>query len=131
MDEHSFVKGVHEQLKKRSPGIYKWKINARFVRGVPDAWYSGPAGDLWVEYKWLSRTPKRKFTPGLSAHQLKWLRERHAEGRAVAVIVGCPAGAVVLLEGEWDSKVAVPSEQWLTTRGIAAWITEQTLSTST
>jgi hypothetical protein len=126
-DEHSFVRKVHRYLPDE---VYKWKINARFVRGVPDAWYSGPGGDLWVEYKYLSRTPAHAFTPQLSAHQAKWLRERHNEGRQVAVVVGCPQGSVVLTDREWERQVAVP-DTWNTARGVAKWITQQTSYMST
>lgn len=63
--------------------------------GTPDVWYSGPRGDLWVEYKWIPRVPKRgTVVPELSALQLDWLTKRKAEGRNVMVIVGAPGGGV-------------------------------------
>ena len=65
--------------------------------GTPDVWYSGSRGDLWVEYKWIARIPKRgTIVPKLSPLQLDWLTKRKAQGRNVLVIVGSPKGALSL-----------------------------------
>lgn len=89
--ESEFTQAVHRALRKH--GIYCWKISDRFRAGVPDAWYSGPGGDLWIEYKYLQRQPRRWYVPKLSELQIAWLNDRHSEGRRVAVVVGCPDGA--------------------------------------
>lgn len=76
--------------------VYAWKISDRFTAGVPDCWYSGPRGDLWVEFKWMHRFPKnRPVKADLSPRQIKWLTDRHDEGRNVAVVVASPDGAVI------------------------------------
>jgi hypothetical protein len=49
--------------------------------------------------------PKRADTlvaTGLSTLHLEWGRGRHAEGRQVAVIVGCKEGGVVFVDGAWE-----------------------------
>lgn len=125
MDEHSFVRSVHRHLPS---AIYKWKINARFIKGVPDAWYSGPGGDLWVEYKFSQRTPKKRVSLNLSANQQHWLNSRHREGRMLAVVFGCPLGSIILDDATWDGNIAVPST-WLSPKKVAEWITAQTLCT--
>lgn len=125
MDEHSFIRSVHRYI---SPEVYRWKINARFARGIPDAWYSGPAGDLWVEYKWLPQSPRR-FVPKLSANQRKWLRDRYQEGRRVAVIIGCPQGAMILTDRKWEQRVEV--DRWQNRKAIADWINAMTELSST
>ena len=128
MNEHSFIKSVHRALDSQ---VYAWKTNVRFNNGIPDAWYSGPAGDVWVEYKWLPKTPTRHFTPSLSALQRKWLNDRHQEGRTVAVIVGCPDGAVILENGAWNHQVNCRGLQWTKRCDVAKWIEATTLSSST
>ena len=85
MNEHNFVRSIHNKLKGK---VHIWKINARFANGVPDAWYSGPAGDLWVEYKW------GKYD--VSALQQKWLTDRHAEGRRCWLVIGSDEGIRVI-----------------------------------
>lgn len=88
MNEHSYIKSIHNKLPS---SIYKWKINDNFQGGVADAYYSGPAGDLWIEYKYLSRPPKRADTvikTCLTDQQLYWLKSRQSEGRNVALVVG-------------------------------------------
>ena len=81
----------------------------RFTSGVPDNWYSGRY-DLWVEYKYFPEgklppvidltNPKAKVC--LSPLQQKWLLERHAQGRNVAVIAGSYAGGVVFPGVTWN-----------------------------
>lgn len=93
MNEHSFVDAIHRRISR---DVYKWKINARFVRGVPDAWYSGLRGDIWVEYKFLPKNPEKEKSIGVTANQKKWLNARWHENRKVAVIVGTPKGAFIL-----------------------------------
>ena len=54
MKEKDFINKVHKKLPKE---IYKWKINDPFHGGVPDAFYSGPAGFAFVEYKYTQTLP--------------------------------------------------------------------------
>ena len=122
MNEHGFVKAVHRALPLT---VYKWKIADRYTNGVPDSWYSGPSGDLWAEYKFLSRVPRKSFTVPLTELQRIWLTARHTEGRRTAVIVGSPKGAVILTSpSEWNSKVSVDCK-WIQIKEVAAWITTQ------
>lgn len=129
MDEHAYIRSIHRRMNKR---VHRWKINARFADGVPDAWYSAQGGDLWVEYKYLHRAPVRHFNPTrlLSALQRHWLNARLQEGRNVAVIVGCDEGGLVLKHGAWNDVVRAPFN-WLDAKEITRWIEAQVLSTST
>ena len=80
MQERTFINKVH---KKLPPTIYKWKINDSYTGGVPDCFYSGPAGHCFVEYKFKKELPKRDRTPinfNLSAQQELWLTERSKQG---------------------------------------------------
>lgn len=97
--ESTLIKSIHRHLPA---DVYFMKNNNPFTAGVPDVWYSGISGDIWIEYKWLKSKPSKKFKPNLSALQIKWLRERHSEGRNVAVIVGCPEGVVILKNLTWE-----------------------------
>jgi hypothetical protein len=109
-----------------------------FRSGTADVWYSGLKADLWVEYKWLE-LPKRASTEidlDLSAQQLRWLRERYAEGRNVAVIAGYAVKhfkhGVVFENRSWERafyaseliEVARPSKE------IAQWLMYQCLNAS-
>jgi hypothetical protein len=88
MNEHGYIKSIHNKLPS---AIYKWKINDNFQGGIADAYYSGPAGDLWIEYKYLSRPPKRESTvikTCLTDQQRHWLKSRQSEGRDVALVIG-------------------------------------------
>jgi hypothetical protein len=91
--EARFTNNVNRTLRSE---ICVWKISDRFTSGVPDCWYSGPKGDLWVEYKYTEKLPKRvPVKPDLSPRQRDWLMDRHREGRNVAVVVGSEEGAVI------------------------------------
>lgn len=111
MRESTFTQKIHKLL---DPDIYVWKISDRFHAGVPDAWYSGPTRDAWVEYKFYQDLPS-KFTPKLTPAQKQWLHNRYDENRLVLVIVGDPTKAVILQNLEWEKQViakqAVPHRE--------------------
>ena len=124
--ETVFTAAVHRLLLK---SIHHEKMNNPFRGGTADCWYSGNSGDLWVEYKWYARLPRAQFDltagkkPVLSGLQQKWLRERHDEGRNVAVVVGCPAGCMIIRDLDWESPV---TSAFVHTRlDIAVWITKE------
>ena len=98
--ENTFIASVHKHLPKE---LYRIKNNNMYNSGQPDCWYSGSAGDLWIEYK-LVVLPKRDDTlivPNLSALQMEWLTDRSKEGRRVGVIVGAKEGGVWLPDLAW------------------------------
>jgi hypothetical protein len=80
------------------------KNNNPYLAGVPDVWYSGSAGDLWVEYKYVATVPKKGTVKiALTALQSAWLCERQHEGRNVAVIIGSKLGGVILTDEAWKN----------------------------
>jgi hypothetical protein len=92
--------------------------------GTADVWYDG-AKDLWVEYKFMPKVPKRgTILADLSALQLRWLRGRYDNGRHVAVILGSPIGGVVLEHLTWEH--ALTPDEFAnvvkTKQELAAWI---------
>lgn len=98
MNEHGFVRKVHQKLKADKRLRKIWKINDNFQGGVPDAYYLAEAGDLWVEYKYIPRLPKRGTTlivPDLSELQYGWLRDEQECGNMAWVAVGHPGGVWV------------------------------------
>lgn len=125
MSEHGFVRSIHRKLPKE---VYRWKVADRFTNGVPDAWYSGPAGDVWVEYKYIPRTPRKAYRVEITDLQKKWLMERAIEGRNVAVIVGCPTGAAIFQGAVWvDEQQKRIDPLTLSIAEIAQWLATQTL----
>ena len=123
MTEAGFTWSVTRLLPKH---VHVWKINARYTAGVPDAWYSGPHGDLWVEYKYKPRMPKQLDpTKLLSPRQRQWLNARSTEGRDCAVIVGAPEGSIILTQGEWNTGIATTQRTLLPKQAVANWLTEQ------
>jgi len=118
MNESAYTRSVNKLL---DPEIHAWKINARYAGGVPDCWYSGPKTDLWVEWKLVQKIGK-KVTPKLSALQKRWLNRRHDEGRNVSVIIGSPAGGVIITHKQWNEPYVVMDI--LSKREIANWIND-------
>ena len=98
--ENTFIGSVHRLLPHE---LYRMKNHNQYNGGIPDCWYSGPAGDLWIEYKHVV-LPKRDdtlITPNLSALQIDWLNGRSKEGRRVGVIIGTKEGGVWLPNLAW------------------------------
>lgn len=105
--ENTFIASVHRHLPE---DLYRLKTHNQYNAGIADVWYSGER-DWWIEYKFLV-LPKRDSTvidliggkdPSISALQQKWLKDRHAEGRNVGVIVGCKEGGVWFPGLSWDT----------------------------
>lgn len=126
MRESQYTAAVAKLLP---PEVYALKLSLPYTAGVPDSWYSGRGGDLWVEWKYLKSVPRKVNLvdgkkPILSALQQLWLRERHAEGRNVAVIVGTPDGAVIYPGEAWREELTREQfyERLVTRREAAAWI---------
>ena len=126
MNESGFTQAIMKKLPK---GIYKWKIMNSMQNGIPDCFFSGVAGDLWVEVKYISTPPKRANTdvsPKLSELQRKWLNDRYDEGRDVAVLLGSPSGNILLMDKDWNNRIVM--EDLNQTRAqVVHWITKQTL----
>lgn len=123
--ETTFYTGVHKYLPPPKV-LHREKMNNPYSSGTPDFWFSGKR-DLWIEYKWLPRTPQRgsvKPAKLLSTLQADWLRSRHAEGRSVAVVIGCPAGGVALTGVDWDREI--PAREFgslvVSRKALADWV---------
>ena len=128
--ENTFIASVHKHLPK---DLYCMKNHNQYNGGIADVWYSG-VSDLWIEYKFLV-LPKRGTTiidlingedPSISCLQQKWLKDRHAEGRSVGVIVGCKKGGVWFPGLSWDTTYTTEwfRESILSRKEIAGRITE-------
>ena len=133
MNEHSYIQSVHRRLPR---SLYRWKINDSYQGGVADAYYSGPAGDLWVEYKYIKSLPKRPTsvvdltnTRLLSTLQQHWLADRHKEGRNVAVVVGSDRGSIILEGTDFQKTLTVETfiRNTVDTNGVALYIQGRTL----
>lgn len=125
MNEAQFTRSIMKALPTE---IYKWKIMNMMQNGVADAYFSGPAGDCWIEFKYI-KAPKRENTvikPDLSALQLKWLTERYKEGRTVALVVGSDIGCYIQPHQSFDKPILKKCLR-LTKKQIVEWITTQTL----
>jgi hypothetical protein len=101
--------------------------------GTADVWYSGHAGDLWIEYKFIRELPVLapvRIYELLSKRQLLWLNGRHAEGRTVSVVLGTPLNAYVFEDGAWQTFDVTRHqivERGLDRKGVAAYITRLTM----
>ncbi len=122
--ENKFRASVHRLMVPKSP--HHEKMHNDYRGGTADDWYSGKLDDVWIEYKWVAKLPKRvALKPKLEPLQEVWLRDRYVEGRNVYVIVGCPDGGVLFRSPkEW---ILGLTDYEIMTRGdIALWISKFT-----
>lgn len=120
--ENRFIYAVHRLLP---PNVYREKMHNPYRGGTFDVWYSGRFTDLWIEYKWIAKAPKKvRAVPALEPLQLKWGVGRHEEGRSVFVVVGCPDGGVVFPRKAWEEGVSAEEfrRTLLTKFALAKWI---------
>lgn len=86
------------------PHCYIQSVSSLGVGGTPDLWISGKQSDLWLEVKFDDKT-KGPILPKLRPLQNKWLNERQAEGRKVAVLVGTGTSeGIYYVDGLWNFK---------------------------
>ena len=125
LNEHGYIRSVHRHLP---PEMHKWKVHDNYAGGVPDCWYAGPAGNIWVEYKWITKLPKRDTTvikPNLSAQQLAWLIKMSGHSISCACIIGCPEGGIVLTgKDDWLDGISRNMLSLTPAKGIASWLTQ-------
>src|SRR5688572_5939290 len=55
MRESTYTASIGKLLP---PTVYKLKLCLPYTAGVADSWYSGTAGDLWIEWKYLKSIPR-------------------------------------------------------------------------
>lgn len=128
--ETRYYTAVHKLLPR---SLHKEKMHNPYRGGTADCWYSGSKDDLWVEYKFISKVPKKaplSVVKELSPLQIQWLNDRHKEGRNVVVILGTPLGAWIYENGTWETTLVTPDQ--LKTLGkskieVAQYITHRTL----
>lgn len=124
--ETTFVRAINSKLKT----THCEKMSNPYRSGTADLWYSGEAGDLWVEYKYIPRIPRTKsILPDLSARQKEWLDSRCAEGRNVAVVLGIGRdSAVIYRKGAWNTPLTDDQLQarCITRAQLVSWIFDQT-----
>ncbi|MBS0454033.1 MAG: hypothetical protein JSS14_22245 [Proteobacteria bacterium] len=110
--ENTFIKSVHGHLPA---AVYHMKNHNEYIAGPADVWYSGAAGDVWIEYKFINVparpdtvidliTPKGKGDAIITTLQQDWLRARDREGRRVGVIVGSKDGGIWLPGVDWSCR---------------------------
>lgn len=120
--ETVYISNIHKKLGTRS---YHEKNNNPYIGGTPDVFYSGDKGDLWVEYKFLPKIPKRtEVLPDLSDLQKRWLGNRYDEGRNVAVVCGTPDGGVIYRDRAWLVPLSPDEfrEKLVSNTVVADWI---------
>jgi hypothetical protein len=129
LNEHGFIKAVHRHIPSE---VYRWKIHDTYTGGVPDAFYCGPAGSLWVEYKYI-KLPKRKTTVvtfGTSELQRIWLTRMALYGQTTLLAIGWQQSAQVFYGSNLQQKVRQDElvQNPLHFKGLAALITQHCLS---
>ena len=124
MDEHGFIRYIHSKLE---PSLRTWKIHDTFAGGVPDAFYLGARGSLWIEYKYVKALPKRDTTlvkTCLTENQRLWLDDLHRCKQPCALVIGAGTRAVILQRGAWrlDLTTAEFKKTSVDRKDVAAWI---------
>lgn len=124
--EGRFKTKVDKLLPK---SVYHQAMNVMFSNGTPDRYYEGRSKSLWVEYKWIPKPQNIKPIDLCSPLQARWIQRARANGVAVWVVVGSPAGAAIskydglrvpmeekqFLYGHTDTQVAYSIERFCLT----------------
>lgn len=118
--ENRFIGNVH---KKLHPDVYREKMHNPLRGGTPDVYYMGYRDDLWVEYKWEPKFPKKHLTPDLSGLQKVWLERAHDRGRKPWCVVGSPTGSIVLTDPRhWHQGIGMDEARVISIADLATEI---------
>lgn len=110
-NEGAFIDKIHRQLCKN---VYKMKMNMGMgaPKGVPDMYYEGSKGMLWIEYKFsptlLSKVRRLPFK--LSEHQLHWRARALCNNINHWVVIGDGTGASITVKGNSKHVALSPKE---------------------
>lgn len=93
--------------------------------------YAGPAGVLFVEYKYVKQLPKRDTTTikhSLSALQCEWLT-RMQKSTNVALVVGVDNTALIIVD-DFSANICKSKyvEESVSRKAVADWIYQVTHS---
>ena len=95
MTEPEAVLRVHRSIPT---DVLHLTFNDRSSRAIPDCYYCGPSGALWVEYKLIKDVPKRWATPALTALQERYLERLHNLGQKALVVIMTKTGGWALVD---------------------------------
>jgi hypothetical protein len=97
--ENVFKASIHRKISNL---VYQQSMDGCYVDGTPDNYYEHESTwkNGWIEWKWTKAKKPRKL-PMPTPLQEKWLVRAHRAGQHVAVIVGCPSGAIIFPWLEW------------------------------
>ena len=99
------------------------------LNGIPDYYYDGPTGDLWVEYKQLKSMPRSGVVVGaLTELQIHWLERRYRNSLAhrpnASVVVGLPNRTAVIQRTPTEWRTGTPVTSAVSLKEVSAWIDE-------
>lgn len=124
-------RGLPKDLHKRSNTSGSMTSN-----GIPDYYYDGPQGDLWVEYKALTAMPRSGLVGGVdpkkvgcySPLQYQWMERRWKNSQYllpvpnVVGIVGLPNRMVVVQTTPTEWRERSPITQAISIPEVTAWL---------
>lgn len=123
--EATFITSIHRYLKPIEE-LDAIGMGGTYTNGIADVYYDGPKSDLWVEYKFIERMPKKldllkpTTKPTLSALQDHFLKRREDNGHLAWVIVGCQEGGIILGKSiAWRAVVPTQQVQLFNRRALA------------
>lgn len=124
--ETTFHNGINRHLRKE---VYREKTNNPYRGGMPDFYYEGNKGILWVEYKYWVSLPRSGIIESVydlvTPRQWLWLTRANTNGVNVAVILGYKKGGRVFRIGESPLLCGQFKEDLISKADLALWIEGQ------
>jgi hypothetical protein len=112
--ERRFINTVHRHI---DPEWKLWKQGNSGIMGLsgtPDYYYEVMGTATWIEYKAVpGKFPQKislhdsKKPYGLRPLQRLWVNRAHRNGVRVAVVLASAEGALIFIEGAWESTMNV------------------------
>ena len=108
--------------------IYRQSMTgaAMTANGIPDRYYDGPGGDLWVEFKQLQSMPRGIVRGAYTELQLRWMSRRWANSAPrhnVIGVIGLPNRTCIVQRTPESWRDGTPAAEAVFIKEVAEWIT--------
>jgi hypothetical protein len=87
-------------LIRNNLGLKMWRVENRVMKGMPDIHYLKDGKSGWIELKYLSKWPKKRFSTGFKLNQAFWARNYCKEKGKSWILIRVERDFTALVEGK-------------------------------
>ena len=95
MSEKSFWTLARNNLR-----LKMWRVENKVMKGMPDVHYLQEGKSGWIELKYMSKWPKKRFSSGIKLNQVFWARDYIKKGGQSWILIRIAREFTALVNGK-------------------------------